>query len=183
MSQNEIDYICLWQAHMRSHTVSMRSPALQMDHKPLRHKHRRVLGGATVPGVIVLSYFTCMLLMMVNGYGLAQHVPIARQLLEHATARQLLGLATARRGDAHGGGSWTNLSHSFPSLRAAVAARVAACAELRSDAEELVLAASAIMLLTAIASLAFVCVLWRRINQQTQASQASQADLAAVSSV
>jgi hypothetical protein len=34
------------------------------------------------------------------------------------------------------------------------------------------------MVLTAITSLAFVCVLWRRINQQTQASQASQADLA-----
>ena len=43
------------------------SSTFRVDHRPLRHKHRGVWGGAIVPGVIVLGFYACMLLAMWQG--------------------------------------------------------------------------------------------------------------------
>jgi hypothetical protein len=40
----------------------MRASSIRVDHQPLRHRNRRVLGGAVVPGFIVLVFYTSMLL-------------------------------------------------------------------------------------------------------------------------
>ena len=38
------------------------SPTFRVDHRPLRHRHRRVWAGATLPGVLVLCFYVCMAL-------------------------------------------------------------------------------------------------------------------------
>lgn len=38
------------------------SATFRVDHRPLRHRHRRVWAGATLPGVLVLCFYVCMAL-------------------------------------------------------------------------------------------------------------------------
>ena len=38
------------------------SATFRVDHRPLRHRHRRVWAGATLPGVLVLCFYMCMAL-------------------------------------------------------------------------------------------------------------------------
>jgi len=40
------------------------SATFRVDHRPLRHRHRRVWAGATVPGVLVLCFYVCIALAL-----------------------------------------------------------------------------------------------------------------------
>jgi len=120
------------------------SSTFRVHHRPLRHKYRRVWGGALVPGVLVLCFYAYLVLSV---WSENQGAPTGRRLLDEQLRPQRI---------------------SFKTVLIAInttAAKPTEFNDLSQRAETLAVAISAIGALTAVTSVSFVCLLWRRVNQ------------------
>lgn len=129
------------------------SSTFRVDHRPLRHKYRRAWGGALVPGVLVLCFYAHVVLSAWNGY--VQGGATGRRLLDEQLRHQKLQLASKNH----------VLFDAMNSTAAQHARTDTAFDDLSRRAETLAVATSAVGALTAVTSLGFVCLLWRRVNQ------------------
>jgi hypothetical protein len=134
------------------------SSTFRVSHQPLRHKYRRVWGGALVPGVLVLCFYAHVVLSAWNGY--VQGGATGRRLLDEQLRHQKLRhqkLQLALKNHV--------LFDAMNSTAAHHARTDTAFDDLSRSAETLAVATSAVGALTAVTSLGFVCLLWRRVNQ------------------
>jgi len=120
------------------------SSTFTVDHRPLRQKYRRVWGGALVPGVLVLCFYAHLVLSAWNGN---QGAATGRRLLDEQPRQQRFTLKTV-----------------MIAINS-TAAKPTEFNDLSQRAETLAVAISAIGALTAVTSVSFVCLLWRRVNQ------------------
>jgi hypothetical protein len=146
------------------------SSTFRVDHRPLRHKHRGVWGGAIVPGVIVLGFYACMLLAMWQGD--AKHSATGRRLFDaemrsqpkmrHFLESDLDVLISTTPSNSH---AWINTSVMNATDAARDARIQAVYVELQSRADQLVLATTMFVVAAGLTSVVFVYMLWRRVNQ------------------
>ena len=128
------------------------SSTFRVDHQPLRHKYRRVWGGALVPAVIVLGFYASLLCPW---HGHDKGAATGRRLLDEQVRHQKLQLSLKNH----------VLFDVMNSTAAQHARTRTAFDDLSRRAETLAVATSAVGALTAVTSLGFVCLLWRRVNQ------------------
>ena len=122
------------------------SRTFRVDHRPLRHKHRGVWGGALVPGFFVLSFYAYVALSAWNGYD-----------QRPATGRRLLVEQLAPKNHVHFDATNATAEHSTR--------RKTAFDDLSQSAETLATATFALGIFNGVMSLVLVCLLWRRVSQ------------------
>jgi len=150
-----------------------RSSTFRVDHRPLRHKHRGVWGGAVVPGVIVFGFYACMLLATWQGYDkdfatgrrLLDAEMRSQQKMQHFLESDLAVSTTPSNSHAWISTSVMNASVMNATAAARDARIKAVYAELRSRADQLVLAISMCAVAAELTSVVLMYMLWRRVNQ------------------
>lgn len=123
-------------------TLPMRStPTFRMDHNPLRHKKRRMWGGALMPAVLVFLVHIHLVLSWVRGFD--EHPVTGRRLL----VKHLLFDATNDTVAAQHARSTTVFD------------------DLSRRADELMVSTCVFAGISSLTSLCIACMLWRRVRQ------------------